>query len=145
MGIHASYHATHSQPLCIGMGLLKELNGKLSFPLNQEQGAVRTGVDKRRLVSPSFHHEHTSPGGAPSLPSPRGDAVRVSPRCPVRCERLDAILTAPTIETPAQLSLVPSGQRGWGRLDDARTAGTINREQLERLIASSPVSTQTPW
>lgn len=34
-------------------------------------------------------------------------------------ELLDAVLSAPTIETPAHLSLAASCQRGWGSLYDA--------------------------
>jgi hypothetical protein len=60
-------------------------------------------------------------------------------------ELLDAILTAPTIETPAHLSLVPTCQRGWGSLYDALNAGTMDCEQLERLMASYPLATKTAW
>jgi hypothetical protein len=60
-------------------------------------------------------------------------------------ELLDTVLTAPTIETPAHLSLVPTCQRGWGSLYDALNAGTMDWEQLERLIASYPLSAETAW
>ena len=60
-------------------------------------------------------------------------------------ELLDAILTAPTIETPAHLSLVPTCQRGWGSLYDALNAGTMHGEQLEQLIASYPLTTERAW
>ncbi len=60
-------------------------------------------------------------------------------------ELLDAILTAPTIETPAHLSLVPNCQRGWGSLYDALNAGTMDWEQLEQLIASYPIADETAW
>ena len=41
-------------------------------------------------------------------------------------EALDAILSAPTLETPAHLSLAPNCQRGWGSLYDALNAGTMD-------------------
>ena len=46
-------------------------------------------------------------------------------------EVLDAVLSAPTIETPAHLSLAPSCQRGWGSLYDALNTGTMDWAQLE--------------
>ncbi len=58
---------------------------------------------------------------------------------------LDALLTAPTSETPAHLSLVPSCRRGWGRLYDALTAGTMDSAPLEALIASYPLTRETAW
>lgn len=60
-------------------------------------------------------------------------------------ELLDAVLTAPTIETPAHLSRAPSCQRGWGSLYDALNAGTVDLKDLERLIASYPLATEAPW
>jgi DDE superfamily endonuclease len=60
-------------------------------------------------------------------------------------ELLDGLLTAPTIETPAHLSLVPTCQRGWGSLYDALNAGTMDLSALERLIAAYPLTTQTTW
>jgi hypothetical protein len=60
-------------------------------------------------------------------------------------ELLDAVLTAPTLETPAHLSLVPTCQRGWGRLYDALNAGTMDCEQLQQLIAFYPLTTETAW
>ena len=60
-------------------------------------------------------------------------------------ELLDAILTAPTIETPAHLSLVPNCHRGWGSLYDALNAGTMDGEQVEQLLASYPLATKTAW
>src|SRR4051794_31374398 len=60
-------------------------------------------------------------------------------------ELLDAVLTAPIIETPAHLSLAPSCQRGWGSLYDALNAGTMDVPQLERLIASYPLSSESTW
>jgi hypothetical protein len=41
-------------------------------------------------------------------------------------ELLDAVLTAPILETPAYLSLAPSCRRGWGSLYDALNAGTMD-------------------
>lgn len=58
---------------------------------------------------------------------------------------LDALLTASSIETPAHLSLAPSCQRGWGSLYDALNAGTMDLSQLERLIASYPLSSEATW
>ncbi|HEY7833702.1 MAG TPA: transposase [Ktedonobacterales bacterium] len=58
-------------------------------------------------------------------------------------ELLDAVLTAPTIETPAHLSLVPTCQRGWGSLYDALNAGTMDLGQLEALVAAYPLATET--
>jgi hypothetical protein len=58
---------------------------------------------------------------------------------------LDALLSAPTIETPAHLSLAPSCQRGWSSLYDALTAGTMDVRQLEALISSYPLATETAW
>ena len=60
-------------------------------------------------------------------------------------ELLDALLTASSIETPAHLSLAPSCQRGWGSLYDALNAGTMDLSQLERLIASYPLSSESTW
>ena len=58
---------------------------------------------------------------------------------------LDALLTAPSIETPAHLSLVPSCQRGWSSLYAALNAGTMDVGQLEALLASYPLATETAW
>jgi hypothetical protein len=60
-------------------------------------------------------------------------------------EALDAVLSAPTLETPAHLSLAPSCQRGWGSLYDALNAGTMDLVRLERLAASCPVEPRTTW
>jgi DDE superfamily endonuclease/Transposase DDE domain len=60
-------------------------------------------------------------------------------------ELLDALLTAPTIETPAHLSLAPSCQRGWGSLYEALNAGTMDLRQLEALVAAYPLATETAW
>ena len=60
-------------------------------------------------------------------------------------ELLDALLSAPSIETPAHLSLAPSCQRGWGLGSDALNAGTMDLAALERLGASSPLATETAW
>lgn len=60
-------------------------------------------------------------------------------------ELLDAVLTAPSIETPAHLSLVPTCQRGWGSLYDALNAGTMDLRRIETLIASYPLATDTAW
>jgi hypothetical protein len=58
---------------------------------------------------------------------------------------LDALLSAPAIETPAHLSLVPSCQRGWSSLYDALTAGTLDLGALEALVASYPLATEPAW
>jgi DDE superfamily endonuclease len=60
-------------------------------------------------------------------------------------EALDAILSAPTLETPAHLSLAPTCQRGWGSLYDALNAGTMDLARLERLAASYQLDPQTTW
>src|SRR5260370_41132922 len=58
---------------------------------------------------------------------------------------LDAVLSAPTLETPAHLSLAPTCHRRWGRLYDALNAGTRDLVRLERLVASYPLEPQTTW
>jgi hypothetical protein len=58
---------------------------------------------------------------------------------------LDAVLSAPSIETPAHLSLAPSCQRGWSSLYDALTAGTMDRGALEVVVASYPLATERAW
>ena len=60
-------------------------------------------------------------------------------------EALDAVLSAPSLETPAHLSLAPSCQRGWGSLYDALNTGTMDLARLERLVASYPLEPQTAW
>jgi hypothetical protein len=60
-------------------------------------------------------------------------------------EALDAVLTAPTLETPAHLSLAPTCHRGWGSLYDALNAGTMDLARLERLAASHSLEPQTSW
>jgi hypothetical protein len=60
-------------------------------------------------------------------------------------ELVAATLTAPAIETPAHLSLVPSCQRRWGSLYEALNAGTLDVPPLEALIASYPLATETAW
>jgi hypothetical protein len=60
-------------------------------------------------------------------------------------EALDAVLSAPAIETPAHLSLAPGCQRGWGSLYDALNAGTMDVARLERLVASYRLEPQTTW
>jgi hypothetical protein len=52
-------------------------------------------------------------------------------------EALDAVLSAPSRETSAHLSLAPHCHRGWGSLYDALDAGTMDLARLERLAASS--------
>src|SRR5215472_2325273 len=58
---------------------------------------------------------------------------------------LDALLSAPSIETPAHLSLAPSCQRGWGSGYDALNARTMDQVALERLVASYPLTTERAW
>lgn len=60
-------------------------------------------------------------------------------------ELLDALLTVPTIETPAHLSLAPSSQRGWGSIYDALTAGTMDLRQLEALVAAYSRADGPAW
>ena len=60
-------------------------------------------------------------------------------------EALDAVLSAPTLETPAHLSLAPRCQRGWGSLYEALNAGTMDLARLERLVSFAPLEPQTTW
>jgi hypothetical protein len=60
-------------------------------------------------------------------------------------EILDAVLSAPSLETPAHLSLTPICRRGWGSLYDALNAGTMDLTRLETLVASYPLESQTAW
>jgi DDE superfamily endonuclease len=60
-------------------------------------------------------------------------------------EALDAVLTAPALETPAHLSLAPSFQRRWGSVYDALNAGSMDVEQLESLVASCCLDPPTTW
>ncbi len=60
-------------------------------------------------------------------------------------EALDAVLSAPTLETPAHLSLAPHCHRGWGSLYDALNAGTMDVIRLEQLVASCRLDPQTTW
>ena len=60
-------------------------------------------------------------------------------------ELVDALLTAPTVESPAHLSLVPTCQRRWGSLYEALNAGTMDLSQLEALVAAYPLATETAW
>jgi hypothetical protein len=60
-------------------------------------------------------------------------------------ELVDALLTAPLIETPAHLSLAPNCHRSWGSVYDALNAGTMDLPALERLVASYPLATETAW
>ena len=60
-------------------------------------------------------------------------------------ETLDAVLSAPTLETPAHLSLAPICQRGWGSRYDARNAGSMDLVRLETLVASYPLDPPTSW
>jgi hypothetical protein len=57
----------------------------------------------------------------------------------------DALLSTPTIETPAHLRLAPSCGRGWSRLYDALTAGSMDLPALERLVAAYPLATERAW
>ncbi len=59
-------------------------------------------------------------------------------------EILDAVLSAPSLETPAHLSLTPTCQRGWGSLYDALNTGTMDLPRLEQLVASYPVDPRHP-
>ncbi len=60
-------------------------------------------------------------------------------------ELLDAIVAAPTIETPAHLSLLPTCQRGWGSLYAALNEGTMDLSVLEQLVASYPLASAQAW
>lgn len=58
-------------------------------------------------------------------------------------EALAAVLSAPTIATPAHLSLATSCRRGWGSLYDALNAGTMDLARLAWLVASYPLEPRT--
>jgi hypothetical protein len=60
-------------------------------------------------------------------------------------EALDAVLTVPILETPAQLSLAPHCQRLQGSLYDALNAGTMNLARLEQFVASYLLTPTTTW
>lgn len=60
-------------------------------------------------------------------------------------ELLDALLSAPSLETPAHLSLAPTCQRGWGSLYDALNAGTMDLTHLETRVASYPLESSAAW
>jgi hypothetical protein len=60
-------------------------------------------------------------------------------------EALDAVLSAPLLETPAHLSLAPTSQRRWGSVYDALNAGSMDVDRLERLVASCPLDPATTW
>jgi DDE superfamily endonuclease len=58
---------------------------------------------------------------------------------------IDAVLTAPVLESPVHLSLAPGFERRWGSVYDALNAGTMDRSQLEALVASYPLARETAW
>jgi len=60
-------------------------------------------------------------------------------------EALDAVLSVPSLETPAPLSLAPHCQRRWGSVYDALNAGTMNLARLEQVVASYPLTPTTTW
>src|SRR5260221_14727231 len=60
-------------------------------------------------------------------------------------EALDAVLTVPTLETPAHLSLAPHCQRRWGSPDDALNPGPMHLARLEELAAAYPLTPTTTW
>jgi DDE superfamily endonuclease len=60
-------------------------------------------------------------------------------------EIIDAVLTAPVIESLAHLSLASSFQRKWGSVYDALNAGPIDLTKLERLVADYPLENETDW
>src|SRR5260370_41699066 len=57
---------------------------------------------------------------------------------------LDAVLSAPTLDTPAHLSLVPTCHRRWGSRYEALNAGRMDLARLERLAASYPLEEVDP-
>jgi hypothetical protein len=60
-------------------------------------------------------------------------------------EIIDAVLTAPVIESPAHLSLAPSFQRKWGSIYDALNAGTMDQPAMEQVLTETPLATETNW
>ena len=85
----------------------------------------------------------------PELEGLRAFRQQVYTRCGCRrdalFELMEALLSAPTIETPAHLSLVPSCQRGWGSLYDALNAGTMDLCHLETLVGAYPLASGPAW
>jgi hypothetical protein len=60
-------------------------------------------------------------------------------------ELMDGLLCAPSIETPAHVSLLPTCQRGWASLYDALNVGTMDIRQVEALLTSHPLEPETTW
>jgi hypothetical protein len=60
-------------------------------------------------------------------------------------ETLDALLSAPILETPAHLSLTPMFHRRWSSVYDALNAGAMDLAQLETLVASRSLDPMTTW
>jgi hypothetical protein len=60
-------------------------------------------------------------------------------------ETLDAVLSAPLLETPAHLSLTPMVHRSWSSGYDALHAGTMDLGQLETQGASRSLDPTTTW
>jgi DDE superfamily endonuclease len=85
----------------------------------------------------------------PEMEALRAFRQQVYPLCGCRrdalLEALDAALGAPTIETPAPLSLAPTYHRRWGSLYYALNTGTMDRARLARLTASYRLEPQTTW
>src|SRR5262249_42130671 len=90
-----------------------------------------------------YPYEQIQLGRAPSFPP----AVYTLLGCrrDALFELLDTILVAPSLETPAHRSLVPSCQRGWASRHDALIAGSIELDQLEALVAAFPLVTAPAW
>jgi len=60
-------------------------------------------------------------------------------------EIMDAVLTAPVIESPAHLSLAPMFQRHWGSVYDALNQGTLDDVALHELLMRHPLATTAAW
>src|SRR5215472_16212112 len=58
---------------------------------------------------------------------------------------MDAVLTAPVIESPAHLCLAPLFQRHWGSVYDALNQGTLDGVALHELLMRHPLQTTTAW
>ena len=56
-------------------------------------------------------------------------------------EALDAVLSAPALETPAHLSLAPHCQRGWGSLYAARSARNYGSDAARMVGRFAPTGT----
>ena len=57
----------------------------------------------------------------------------------------DTLLTTGPVPALPLLSVQTHHQRGWGSRYEALHAGTMDLRQLETLVASYPLATETAW